>query len=88
MSILASLAQDLRQPEYVHVMINHLPIYGLAMGVLGLVIAMCFRTRSSKVTALALVFVSAASAWPVAHYGQQGYDRVLANDAHARLRTQ
>lgn len=78
MSILASLAQDLQQPEYVHVMINHLPIYGLAMGVLGLVIAMCFRTRSAKVTALALVCVSAASAWPVAYYGQQGYDRVLA----------
>lgn len=76
--MMASLAQDLQQPEYVHVMINHLPIYGLAMGLLGLVIALFFRSRPAKVTALALVCVSAVSAWPVAYYGQQGYDRVLA----------
>lgn len=75
---LASLAQDLEQPEYLHVLLNPLPIYGLGIAVLGLVIALFFRSRPAKITALALVWVSAVSAWPVVHYGQQGYDRVLA----------
>lgn len=78
MIFLASLAQDLEQPEYIHVLLNPLPVYGLGIAILGLVIALCFRSRPAKITALALVCVSAASAWPVVHYGQEGYDRVLA----------
>jgi hypothetical protein len=31
----------LSKPEYVHVLLNPLPVYGLAVGVLGLVIALC-----------------------------------------------
>jgi len=31
----------LSKPEYVHVLLNSLPVYGLAVGVLGLVIALC-----------------------------------------------
>ena len=57
-------------------MLNALPVHGLAGGVLGLVIALLSKTRAARVTALALVMVSAASAWPVYHYGEAGYDRV------------
>lgn len=70
--------QHLSNPEYLHVLLNPLPVYGLAVGVLGLIIALFTRTRSARVTALTLVFVSALSAWPVYHYGEAGYDRVLA----------
>src|ERR1700736_1456164 len=66
----------LSKPEYVHVLLNPLPVYGLAVGVLGLIIALLSRTRAARVTALALVMVSAASAWPVYYYGEAGYDRV------------
>lgn len=66
----------LSKPEYVHVLLNPLPIYGLAVGVVGLIIALCLRSRAARVTALALVMLSAASAWPVYHYGEAGYDRV------------
>ena len=31
--------RDLRQPEYVHVLLNPIPIYGLAIALLGLLIA-------------------------------------------------
>ena len=75
---LASLARDLQQPEYVHVLLNPLPVYGLGMGLLALVIALFFRSRPARVVALALIGASAISAWPVAHYGEDGYDRVLA----------
>ena len=75
--MLASLSQDLSQPEYIHVLINPLPVYGLAMGILGLIIALVQRSRSAQVVTLALILLSGAIAWPVVHYGEEGYDRVL-----------
>ena len=49
----------------------------MAVGVIALIIALFLRQWSARVTALALVFISALSAWPVVHYGKEGYDRVL-----------
>lgn len=69
--------QHLSDPEYLHVLLNPLPVYGLSMGLLALVIALISRSRAARLAALAIVFVSALSAWPVYHYGQAGYDRVL-----------
>ena len=66
-----------RQPEYVHVLLNPLPIYGLAMGWIGLIIAAVLRSRSAQITTLVLVLIGAASAWPVYEFGEQAYDRVL-----------
>jgi uncharacterized membrane protein len=76
--MIASLLQDLQQPEYIHVLINPLPVYGLAMGVVGLIIALIQRSRRAQIVALAIILLSAGFAWPVAHYGEEGYDRVLA----------
>jgi len=75
------MIEHLSKPEYVHVLLNALPVHGLAVGVLGLVIALLSKTRAARVTALALVMVSAASAWPVYHYGEAG-DKWL--DEHMR----
>jgi len=66
-----------RQPEYVHVLLNPLPIYGLAMGWIGLLIGFSLRSRPAQIATLVLILISAASAWPVYEFGQQGYDRVL-----------
>jgi hypothetical protein len=68
----------LSKPEYVHVLLNPFPVYGLAVGVLGLIIALLFKTKAARVTALALLMLSAGSAWPVYYYGEAGYDRVKA----------
>src|SRR5437773_6846656 len=76
--MIASFIQDLRAPEYIHVLINPLPVYGLAMGVIGLIIALIQRSRRAQVATLALIVIAAASVWPVFHYGDAGYDRVLA----------
>jgi len=75
---LISIWQNFSQPEYIHVLINPVPVYGLAMAWLGLLAAIIMRSRAGQVTALALVFISAASAWPVAHYGEAAEDRVIA----------
>src|SRR5213596_377127 len=75
---MTSLLQTLqRQPEYVHVLLNPLPIYGLAMGWIGLVIGFFLRSRPAQIATLVLILISAASAWPVYEFGEQGYDRVL-----------
>ena len=77
-----------RQPEYVHVLINPLPIYGLAMGWIGVVIAFFLRSRPAQIATLALVLISATSAWPVYEFGKDSYDRVLSmtdDDGHAWL---
>src|SRR5215471_20970895 len=68
---------DLSEPEYVHVLLNPLPVYGLTVGLIGLVVAICVRSRAATVVALVVVFISAAAAWPVYEYGEQSYDRVL-----------
>jgi hypothetical protein len=71
------MMEHLGKPEYIHVLLNPLPIYGLLMGWIGLLIAILLRSRKAKITALAIVLISAASAWPAYEYGEQAYDRVL-----------
>jgi len=73
----ASFLKDLSQPEYIHVLINPLPVYGLTMGVIGLIIALMQRSRSAQIATLGLIVLSGAIAWPVVHYGEEAYDRVL-----------
>jgi hypothetical protein len=66
----------LGDPEYVHVLINPLPVYGLAVATLALVLALVLRNQRVTIAALVLVFVSALSAWPTYQYGEAAYDRV------------
>jgi hypothetical protein len=75
--MIASFLQDLHDPKYIHVLINPLPVYGVAMGILGLIIALIQRSRRAQIAALFLILFAAISAWPVAHYGEEGYDIAL-----------
>jgi hypothetical protein len=70
--------QHLNSPEYMHVLLNPIPVYGLAIGVVGLLMAVIARNRPAIVIALALVFLSGLSAWPTYHHGEAAYDRVTA----------
>ena len=75
--MIGALVRDLRQPEYIHVLLNPLPVYGLLVGWLGVVIGLALRSRRAQIATLSLVLISSISAWPVYEFGQQGYDRVL-----------
>jgi hypothetical protein len=80
--------RGLRQPEYVHVLLNPLPVYGLIVALIGLVIALLLKNRRAQIATLLLVFITSISAWPVYEFGEEGYDRVLAmtdDDGHAWL---
>jgi len=72
-----AILRDLRQPEYIHVLINPLPVYGLAMGLLALIIAFFLKSRRAEMVSLTLVLICAGSAWPVFVFGKQAKDRVL-----------
>ncbi len=75
-SLWSQFLSDLHQPEYVHVLLNPLPVYGLAMGLIALILALIFRNREAQAVALILIVATAAAAWPVAYYGSAAYDRV------------
>lgn len=62
--------------EHIHVLLNHLPVSGLAMGIFALALALLLRSRPAQVVGLVLVLVSAASAWPVNFTGQRAYKTV------------
>ncbi|HET9419227.1 MAG TPA: hypothetical protein VFO30_07790 [Chthoniobacterales bacterium] len=71
------LLRGLRQPEYLHVLINPLPVYGLGAGLVALIVALFLRNRAAHVTALVIILISSAAAFPVTRLGHQAYDRVL-----------
>lgn len=78
----------LRQPEYVHVLLNPLPVYGLLISWIALIAALISKSRRAHIITLVLVFITSISAWPVYEFGEQGYDRVLTmtdDDGHAWL---
>src|SRR5262249_61828843 len=80
--------RSLRQPEYVHVLLNPLPVYGLLISWIGLIAALISKSRRAHIVTLILVFITSISAWPVYEFGEEGYNRVLAmtdDDGHAWL---
>ena len=75
--MIETLLRDLRQPEYIHVLLNPLPVYGLLAGWIGLLIAIILRSRPAKIATLTIILISTASAWPVYEYGERAYNPVL-----------
>lgn len=68
--------EELSRAEYLHVLLNPLPVYGLAVGALALLAALLCRNRTATVTALAIVAFTALSAWPTYSLGQRAYETV------------
>ncbi len=75
----------LQRPEYIHVVLNHLPIYGTILGALALAIALILRSRSAQITALVLALIAGSSAYPVFVSGQRSYKTIrgISDDAGA-----
>jgi hypothetical protein len=75
--VIDSIFRGLQQPEYVHVLLNPLPVYGLLIAWMGLLIAFFSKSRRAQIATLVLILIGSLSAWPVYEFGEQGYDRVL-----------
>jgi hypothetical protein len=66
----------LKKPEYIHVVLNHLPIYGTILAALALAISLILRSRAAQITALILTLIAGASAYPVFATGQRAYKTI------------
>ena len=64
----------LGRPEYLHVLLNPLPVYGLAAGILGLALALIVRQAAALRVSLLVVALMAAAAFPVLRSGQAAYE--------------
>lgn len=76
MDELILFVQHLKHPEYVHVLLNPLPVYATAMGVVALALALYLRSRPAQMVALIIIAIGCGSAYPVLEFGQRAYDRI------------
>lgn len=71
-----NLAEALKHPEYVHLLLNPIPAYVLATGLLLLAIALMRKSRELQIAALwVLVFVG-ITAFPTWYYGHRAFDHL------------
>src|SRR5476651_289933 len=66
-----------RQPEYIHILLNPLPVYGVGCGVLALATGLIFKSRAAQLVALLLILLGTLSIWPVMKYGEIASNRVF-----------
>lgn len=83
MLLWTELQKALREPEYVHVLLNPIPVYGLGFGILAGLVTGWKGSRSARGLSLLLILLAALSAWPVAHFGAGAYDRVYSMSGDA-----
>ena len=75
---LTTLWQSIRDPEYLHLLIEPLPLYGLGLGLMFFIVAFVVGERRCRLVALALVCVSCASVWPYTDLRAKATPRIIA----------
>jgi len=86
MTELQQMLEALKRPEYVHVLLNPLPIYGMVMALLALVLGLVTGNKGAQMVALVLMLVVCGSVWPVTEFGDKAAERVGAVADSAGLR--
>ena len=61
---LTTLWQSVRDPEYAHLLLESLPLYGMGFGLMFLIVAIMARETKCRLLALLLMSLSCASVWP------------------------
>lgn len=75
---LTTLWQSIRDPEYLHLLLEPLPLYGLGLGLVMFIVAFVFGEKKSRLLALALICVSCASVWPYTDLREKATPRIIA----------
>lgn len=73
-----TLWQSIRDPEYAHLLLEPLPLYGLGLGLILLAVATMVRETKSRMLALVLMGVSCASVGPYLSFRLSATPRILA----------
>lgn len=71
-----NVSEALKHPEYIHVLLNPIPGYVLATGLVVLLIALLRKKREVQIAALWILVLVGIIAWPTWYYGHQGYDHL------------
>jgi hypothetical protein len=75
---LLTLWQSIRDPEYAHLLLESLPLYGIGAGLIFLFASLAFREGKSRMLALLLICLSSASVWPYTELREKAQPRILA----------
>jgi hypothetical protein len=67
---------ELQQPGYLHVLINHLPIIGTFMGLIGVLVGLILRQRRALIPGLVILLIAGVSTWPVYETGEAAYKMI------------
>jgi hypothetical protein len=70
------IVQQLRRPEYVHVLLNHFPIVGLAVALMALGIGAISKNSTAIIGSLLPVALTAISVWPVIESGESAFNSI------------
>lgn len=70
------LLSHLKQPEYIHVILNALPLAGMAFGAALLLAGLRLESEGMKEAGLALVAFAGVITFPAIQSGQRAYDRL------------
>ena len=66
----------LKQPEYIHVLINVMPLVGMALGAALLLAGLGLKSEGIREGGLALVVLAGVITFPTIAFGQRAYDRL------------
>ena len=75
---LTTLWQSVRDPEYAHLLLESLPLYGMGFGLMFLIVAIMARETKCRLLALLLMSLSCASVWPYLDQRVKATPRILA----------
>jgi hypothetical protein len=81
MSMLDEMTQlwtSVRDPEYLHLLLESLPLYGLGLGLVFLTVAHFAGEAKSRMMALMMITLSCASVWPYQELRKQATPRIVA----------
>lgn len=70
------LKSHLKQPEYIHVIINVMPLVGMALGAGLLLAGLRLESEGMREAGLALVVLAGVITFPTVKFGQHAYDRL------------
>ncbi len=76
MTELQQMLEALKRPEYVHVLLNPLPIYGMVIALVALVLGLISGNKGAQMVALVLMVLVCGSVWPVSEFGDKAAERI------------
>lgn len=72
------LWSSIRDPEYSHLLLEPVPLYGLGIGLVFLIFAMLLGESKTQVLAVLVITLSGASVWPYQKLREEASPRILA----------